>query len=61
FITVSEPPIADPHDGWCGGCRRETCGYPIPSKIVSYDTLLVSYNLKCAIVSQNLSYSFLLR
>ncbi|MCU7799720.1 MAG: c-type cytochrome, partial [gamma proteobacterium symbiont of Lucinoma myriamae] len=29
FITVSEPPIADPHDGWCGGCRRETCGYPI--------------------------------
>ncbi|MCU7801533.1 MAG: hypothetical protein KZQ70_15720, partial [gamma proteobacterium symbiont of Lucinoma myriamae] len=28
-ITVSEPPIADPHDGWCGGCRRETCGYPI--------------------------------
>ncbi|MCU7800790.1 MAG: GGDEF domain-containing protein, partial [gamma proteobacterium symbiont of Lucinoma myriamae] len=33
FITVSEPPIADPHDGWCGGCRRETCGYPIERSI----------------------------
>ncbi|MCU7799494.1 MAG: MGMT family protein, partial [gamma proteobacterium symbiont of Lucinoma myriamae] len=34
-ITVSEPPIADPHDGWCGGCRRETCGYPILSIVFS--------------------------
>ncbi len=25
----SEPPIADPHDGWCGGWRLETSGYPI--------------------------------
>ncbi|MCU7799804.1 MAG: hypothetical protein KZQ70_06585, partial [gamma proteobacterium symbiont of Lucinoma myriamae] len=36
FITVSEPPIADPHDGWCGGCRRETCGYPITGDIFPF-------------------------
>jgi hypothetical protein len=24
-----EPPIADPHDGWCGGWGLITPGYPI--------------------------------
>jgi hypothetical protein len=24
-----EPLIAEPHDGWCGGWRVETSGYPI--------------------------------
>ncbi|MCU7800455.1 MAG: hypothetical protein KZQ70_09970, partial [gamma proteobacterium symbiont of Lucinoma myriamae] len=36
-ITVSEPPIADPHDGWCGGCRRETCGYPISANDIALE------------------------
>jgi hypothetical protein len=31
---LCEPPLADPHEGWCGGWGRKTPGYPIrPSEI----------------------------
>ena len=28
-VCVQAQPTADPHGGWCGGCRLETSGYPI--------------------------------
>ncbi|MCU7801354.1 MAG: penicillin-binding protein activator LpoB, partial [gamma proteobacterium symbiont of Lucinoma myriamae] len=52
FITVSEPPIADPHDGWCGGCRRETCGYPINDKQSANVYLSGAFNNKTVQVTQ---------
>ncbi|MCU7833143.1 MAG: hypothetical protein KZQ56_11260, partial [gamma proteobacterium symbiont of Lucinoma myriamae] len=51
-ITVSEPPIADPHDGWCGGCRRETCGYPIEYLIYPqevFNMIFAAYKLEMVI------------
>ena len=38
FITrlrsgyLCEPPLADPHEGWCGGWGVKTPGYPIQAQ-----------------------------
>ena len=34
FNHFQEPPLADPHEGWCGGWRLDTSGYPISSLLL---------------------------